>query len=313
MGSPLRLKKYDEVKMKQRTIEKKVELVGIGLHKGVPVNMVLEPLSENSGIVFYRSDLKKEIPLLPSHVSNTMMATVLSKAEAKISTIEHLMSAVYAYGIDNLKISVDNEEIPIMDGSSIGFCMLLDEAGTKELPAAKKIMVIKKPIEVKDGDKFVRIEPSQKSVFDFSIDFAHPAIRKQSYKFTFSKQRYKEEIARARTFGFLQDVNYLRSQNLGLGGDLSNCIVLDEKGILNSEGLRYKEEFVRHKILDAIGDMAILGVPILGSYVSFAGSHKLNSLLTKKILEEPDAYELLEQVEEERAKELVEELVKELA
>lgn len=293
--------------MKQRTIAKKVELVGIGLHKGVPVKMVLEPLEANSGIVFYRSDLGVSIPMCPQNVTNTMMATVLSKGEAKISTIEHLMSAVYAYGIDNLKISVDNEEIPIMDGSSIGYCMILDEAGIRVLDANRKIMAIKKPIEVKDGDKFVRIEPSQQTIFDFSIDFAHPAIRQQSYKFVFSKQGYKEEIARARTFGFLQDVNYLRSQGLGLGGSLNNCIVLDENGILNKEGLRYKEEFVRHKILDAIGDMAILGMPLLGSYVSFAGSHKLNSLLTKKILEEVDAYELVEETEEVAIMELVKE------
>lgn len=293
--------------MKQRTIAKKVELVGIGLHKGVPVKMVLEPLEVDSGIVFYRSDLGVSIPMCPQNVTNTMMATVLSKGEAKISTIEHLMSAVYAYGIDNLKISVDNEEIPIMDGSSIGYCMILDEAGIRVLDANRKIMAIKKPIEVKDGDKFVRIEPSQQTIFDFSIDFAHPAIRQQSYKFVFSKQGYKEEIARARTFGFLQDVNYLRSQGLGLGGSLNNCIVLDENGILNKEGLRYKEEFVRHKILDAIGDMAILGMPLLGSYVSFAGSHKLNSLLTKKILEEADAYELVEETEEVAIMELVKE------
>ena len=293
--------------MKQRTIGKRIELVGIGLHKGVPVKMVLEPLEANSGIVFYRSDLGVTIPMSPQNIGNTMMATVLSKGEAKISTIEHLLSAIYAYGIDNLKISVDNEEIPIMDGSAIGYCMLLDEAGIKELDANKKIMAIKKPIEVQDGEKFVRIEPSERTIFDFKIKFNHPAIKEQSYKFTFSKQGYKEEIARARTFGFLQDVNKLRAQGLGLGGNLGNCIVLDENGILNKEGLRYKEEFVRHKILDAIGDMAILGMPLLGSYVSFAGSHKLNSLLTKKILEESDAYELIEQAEEERAQEMVRE------
>lgn len=293
--------------MKQRTIAKRVELVGIGLHKGVPVKMVLEPLEANSGILFYRSDLGVSIPMKPQNITNTLMATVISNGEAKISTVEHLMSAVYAYGIDNLKISVDNEEIPIMDGSSIGYCMLLDEAGIQELEANKKIMAIKKPVEIKDGEKFVRIEPSQKTVFDFTIDFAHPAIRQQSYKFVFSKQGYKDEIARARTFGFLQDVNYLRSQGLGLGGNLNNCIVLDENSILNKEGLRYKEEFVRHKILDAIGDMAILGMPLLGSYVSFAGSHKLNSLLTKRILEDVDVYELVEETEEAVAREMVKE------
>ncbi|MCE3039937.1 UDP-3-O-acyl-N-acetylglucosamine deacetylase [Helicobacter anatolicus] len=293
--------------MKQKTINKKVELVGIGLHKGVPVKMVLEPLEADSGIIFYRSDLGVSIPMKPQNVTNTTMATVLSLGDAKISTIEHLLSAIYAYGIDNLKISVDNEEIPIMDGSAIGYCMLLDEAGIRVLDANKKVMAIKKPIEVKEGDKFVRIEPSNQTIFDFSIDFPHPAIKQQKYKFIFSKQNYKEEIARARTFGFLQEVNYLRSIGLGLGGNLNNCIVLDENGILNKEGLRYKEEFVRHKILDAIGDMAILGMPLLGSYVSFAGSHKLNALLTQKILEENGAYELVESKELEKSLELSQE------
>ncbi|PAF51589.1 UDP-3-O-acyl-N-acetylglucosamine deacetylase [Helicobacter sp. 13S00477-4] len=279
--------------MKQRTIRKKVELIGIGLHKGVPVKMVLEPLEANNGIVFYRSDEGVSIPMKPENIVNTTMATVLGKEGVQISTIEHLLSAVNAYGIDNLKISVDNEEIPIMDGSSIAYCMLLDEAGIVELDAPKKVLQIKKPIEVRDGDKFVRVEPSNQMVFDFAIDFKHQAIKEQKYKFVFNQQSYKEEIARARTFGFLHEVNYLRSKGLAKGGNLSNCIVLDESGILNKEGLRYKEEFVRHKILDAIGDMAVLGMPLMGSYISFAGSHKLNSLLTQKIFSQSDAYEIL--------------------
>ncbi|PAF43198.1 UDP-3-O-acyl-N-acetylglucosamine deacetylase [Helicobacter sp. 11S02596-1] len=295
--------------MKQKTIAKKVELIGIGLHKGVPVKMVLEPLEADSGIVFYRSDEAVSIPMKPENVVDTMMATVLGVGDVRISTIEHLLSAVNAYGIDNLKISVDNEEIPIMDGSSIAYCMLLDEAGVIEQSSAKRVLQIKKAIEVRDGDKFVRVEPNDRMVFDFSIDFAHPAIKKQAYKFVFNKLAYKEEIARARTFGFLHEVNYLRSQGLAKGGNLSNCIVLDESGILNKEGLRYKEEFVRHKILDAIGDMAILGMPLMGSYISFAGSHKLNSLLTQKILSESNAYEILtlEQNEEENALEFAKE------
>lgn len=279
--------------MKQRTIAKKVDLIGIGLHKGVPVKMVLEPLEANSGIIFYRSDKGVSIPMKPENIVDTTMATVLGKDGVRISTIEHLLSAISAYGIDNLKISVDNEEIPIMDGSSIGYCMLLDEAGIAELDEVRKIIQIKKPIEIRDADKFVRVEPSNQTVFDFTIDFKHQAIKEQKYKFVFSKQAYKEEIARARTFGFLHEVNYLRSQGLAQGGNLSNCIVLDENGILNKEGLRYKEEFVRHKILDAIGDMAILGMPLMGSYVSFAGSHKLNSLLTQKILSDSNAYEII--------------------
>lgn len=280
--------------MKQKSIKHKVELVGIGLHKGVPVKMELEPLESHSGIIFYRSDLGISIPLKPENVIDTTMATVLGSGEARISTIEHLISAIHAYGIDNIRICLDNEEVPIMDGSAIGYCMLLEEAGIISQNANKKAIAIRKPIEIKDGEKFVRVEPSEKTIFDFSIDFEHPAIKKQQYTFMFSTHAYKEEIARARTFGFLHEVNYLRSQGLAKGGDLSNCIVLDESSILNKEGLRYKEEFVRHKILDAIGDMALLGMPLLGTYIAFAGSHKLNHLLTKQILSDEKAYEIIE-------------------
>ena len=279
--------------MKQKTIKNKVEIVGVGLHKGVPVRMELEPLDVNSGIVFYRSDLRASIELKPENVIDTTMATVLGKEEARISTIEHLLSAIHAYGIDNIRICLNNEEVPIMDGSSIGYCMLIEEAGVISQDAPKKAIAIKKPIEIQDDKKFVRVEPSERTIFDFSIDFSHPAIRQQHYKFTFSTKAYKQEIARARTFGFLHEVNYLRSIGLAKGGDLSNCIVLDESGILNKDGLRYKEEFVRHKILDAIGDMALLGMPLLGTYVSYAGSHKLNHLLTKQLLSDEKAYEIV--------------------
>ena len=279
--------------MKQKTIKNKVEIGGGGLHKGVPVRMELEPLDSNSGIVFYRSDLGASIDLKPENVIDTTMATVLGKGEARISTIEHLLSAIHAYGIDNIRICLDNEEVPIMDGSSIGYCMLIEEAGIISQNAPKKAIAIKKPIEIQDDKKFVRVEPSERTIFDFSIDFSHPAIRQQHYKFTFSTKAYKQEIARARTFGFLHEVNYLRSIGLAKGGDLSNCIVLDESGILNKDGLRYKEEFVRHKILDAIGDMALLGMPLLGTYVSYAGSHKLNHLLTKQLLSDEKAYEIV--------------------
>lgn len=279
--------------MKQKTIKNKVEIVGVGLHKGVPVRMELEPLDSNSGIVFYRSDLGVSIELKPENVIDTTMATVLGKGEARISTIEHLLSAIHAYGVDNIRICLDNEEVPIMDGSSIGYCMLIEEAGIISQNAPKKAIAIKKPIEIQDDKKFVRVEPSERTIFDFSIDFSHPAIRQQHYKFTFSTKAYKQEIARARTFGFLHEVNYLRSIGLAKGGDLSNCIVLDESGILNKDGLRYKEEFVRHKILDAIGDMALLGMPLLGTYVSYAGSHKLNHLLTKQLLSDEKAYEIV--------------------
>ena len=280
--------------MNEQTLSKPIELVGIGLHKGVPVKMRLEPLEEGSGIHFYRSDVGVNIPLKPENVVDTTMATVIAKDGFKVSTIEHLLSAIHAYGIDNLIIVLDNEEVPIIDGSSIGYCMLIEEAGIQQQQAPKKVLKIKSPIEIKEGDKFVRLEPSEQCIFDFSIHFPHPAIGTQKYKFTFSTRNYKEEIARARTFGFLSEVQYLRSQGLALGGSLDNAIVLDDTIILKKEGWCNKNYFVRHKILDAIGDMYLLGIPLLGAYVSYAGSHKLNHLLTKKIFEESQAYEIVQ-------------------
>lgn len=278
--------------MKQKTIKRVVSGVGIGLHKGQPIKLTLEPLEANEGIIFFRSDLNVSIKSDPSNVVDTQMATVVGKNKAVVSTIEHLLSAVYAYGIDNLRISLDSAEVPVMDGSATSFCMLLDEAGMKELDENKKVMIIRKPVEVQDGEKFVRITPSSKPTFRFAIKFDHAAIGRQEYKFEFSKQGFIEEISRARTFGFLRDVQYLRSKGLALGGSLDNVVVLDEKKILNPEGLRYEEEFVRHKILDALGDISLLGMPIIGDYESYAGSHHLNHLLTKQILKSSTNYEV---------------------
>ena len=277
--------------MKQRTIQKPVEVVGIGLHKGVPVKLRLEPLAENSGIVFYRSDKGISIPLKPENVVDTKMATVIGKDGVVISTIEHLMSAVYAFGIDNLRIMVDNDEVPILDGSAISFVMMIKEAGIKELEAPKRFLKITKEVEIKDGNKFAKISPSKNISFDFEIFFDHPMIGDQKYHFNFSTKNYIEEIARARTFGFLKEVQYLRSIGLALGGSLENAIVLDDKGILN-ENLRFPDEFVRHKILDAIGDMSLLGANFIGEYQAFASGHHLNHLLTLKVFEE-EAYEII--------------------
>ncbi len=277
--------------MKQRTIQKPVEVVGIGLHKGVPVKLRLEPLAENSGIVFYRSDKGISIPLKPENVVDTKMATVIGKDGVVISTIEHLMSAVYAFGIDNLRIMVDNDEVPILDGSAISFVMMIKEAGIKELEAPKRFLRITKEVEIKDGNKFAKISPSKNISFDFEIFFDHPMIGDQKYHFNFSTKNYIEEIARARTFGFLKEVQYLRSIGLALGGSLENAIVLDDKGILN-ENLRFPDEFVRHKILDAIGDMSLLGANFIGEYQAFASGHHLNHLLTLKVFEE-EAYEII--------------------
>lgn len=279
--------------MNQRTISQPVEVVGIGLHKGEPIKLRLEPLERNAGIVFYREDLALSIPLSPSVVVDTQMATVIGNEKGTISTIEHFLSAVYAYGIDNMRVVVDGNEMPIMDGSAASFCLLLDEAGIKEQDAAKQVIRIKKTVEVRDGDKFVRIEPSNKVTFDFEIDFKHPVIGQQSQAYAFGTRLFLDDIARARTFGFARDIQYLQSINLALGASLNNAIGLDDEKVLNPEGLRFDNEFARHKILDAMGDMMVTGHNILGAYSSFAGSHKLNHELTVALLADTANYEMV--------------------
>ncbi len=279
--------------MNQRTIKESVEVVGIGLHKGEPIKLRLEPLGIDAGIVFYREDLALSIPLKPSSVVDTKMATVIGTDKGVISTIEHFLSAVYAYGIDNMRVVVNGNEMPIMDGSASSFCLLLDEAGVEEQESAKQIIRIKKAVEVREGAKFVRLDPSSTVTFDFEIDFEHPVIGRQSQSYSFGTKPFVEEIARARTFGFARDIQYLQSMNLALGASLNNAIGLDDEKILNPEGLRFNNEFARHKILDAMGDMMVLGHNVLGAYSSFAGSHKLNHLLTVELLSNPQNYEIL--------------------
>lgn len=280
--------------MQQCTIQKPVEVVGIGLHKGQAIKLRLEPLGADAGIVFYREDLALSIPLTPQSVIDTRMATVIGNEKGYISTIEHFLSAVYAYGIDNMRVIVDGNEMPVMDGSSISFCLLLEEAGKQFLDASKKVIRIQKEIEVQEGEKFVRLSPAAHGSFDFHIKFDHPVIGEQSAQFVFGKDSFIEEIARARTFGFAKDIQYLQSQNLALGASLQNAIGLDEHKVLNPEGLRFDNEFARHKILDAMGDMMVSGYNILGAYRSFAGSHHLNYQLTSALLADTSAYELVE-------------------
>lgn len=279
--------------MQQRTLKKSVEVVGIGLHKGEPIKLRLEPLGVDAGIMFYREDLAISIPLSPKSVIDTRMATVIGNEKGYISTIEHFLSAVYAYGIDNMRVVVDGNEMPIMDGSSISFCLLLDEAGIEEQDAPKKIICVKKTVEVSDGDKFVRLSPHDSAEFDFRIKFDHPVIGDQQEHFEFSTKNFVEEIARARTFGFAKDIQYLQSQNLALGATLQNAIGLDDHKVLNPEGLRFDNEFARHKILDAMGDMMVSGYNILAKYESFAGSHHLNYQLTTKLLSDSKNYDLV--------------------
>jgi len=279
--------------MNQRTISQAVEVVGIGLHKGEPIRLRLEPLGTDAGIVFYREDLALTIPLSPSAVVDTQMATVIGNEKGTISTIEHFLSAVYAYGIDNMRVVLDGNEVPIMDGSAASFCLLLDEAGIKEQDVPKQIIRIKKTVEVRDGEKFVRLDPSDSVTFDFEIDFEHPVIGRQSQVYSFGTKPFLEEIARARTFGFARDIQYLQSINLALGASLNNAIGLDDEKILNPEGLRFENEFARHKVLDAMGDMMVTGHNLLGAYSSFAGSHKLNHELTVALLSDTANYEMV--------------------
>jgi len=291
--------------MFQQTIAKKIEVTGIGLHSGEAIKIVLEPASVNSGIIFVHAKSGLEIKLSPQNITETKLATTLGSKPNAISTIEHFLSAVYAYGVDNLKVTVYGNEMPIMDGSAIAFCMMLDDAGILKQNSAKKFIVIKKEITVEEGNKFASLKPSKNASFNFSIDFDHPVIGEQKYSFNFTKNNFIEEVARARTFGFARDIQYLQSINLALGASLDNAIGLDDNSVLNPDGLRFENEFVRHKILDAMGDMMVLGYNVLGAYSAHASSHDLNHLLTQKLLNTQGAYELVSFAKEQESLELV--------
>ena len=274
----------------QRSIKNKVSAIGVGLHTGQKVRIVLKPAIENSGIVFKRTDIKVpiEIKVEPKAVKETQLSTTIGKGKFKILTVEHLMSALSASGIDNILIEVDGSEIPIMDGSSISFVYLIKSAVVCEQLESKKFAVIKDVIKVQDGEKFAKFEPYKGFLVDFTIDFPHPAFKKENshVEIDFFKDSYVNQISRARTFGFMQEVEYLRSNGLARGGSLDNAIVLDEYKILNDEGLRYSDEFVRHKILDALGDLYMIGMPIIGKFVAFKSGHELNNKLLRLMLEQ---------------------------
>ncbi len=291
--------------MFQKTISKSVEVVGIGLHSGEPIRVILEPMPTNSGIVFIHAHSNTELILKPDNISDTKLATVIGKKPNAISTIEHFLSAIYAYDIDNLRVTVYGNEMPVMDGSAVSFCMLLDEAGIKTQNSSKRLLIVKKEVKVAKDGKFASLKPSKRPIFNFKIAFNHPIIGEQQFSYNFSKKSYIEEIARARTFGFLRDIQYLQSINLALGASLDNAIGLDDSSILNPEGLRYENEFVRHKILDAMGDLMLLSYRVVGEYSAFASSHELNNLLTRELLNRSDAYEIVKFEEYENSKELI--------
>jgi UDP-3-O-[3-hydroxymyristoyl] N-acetylglucosamine deacetylase len=278
----------------QRSIKTKVSAVGVGLHSGKKVRIALNPAKENSGIIFKRIDLKVpiEIKVEPEAIKETRLSSTIGNGKFKISTVEHLMSALSASGIDNILIEVDGSEIPIMDGSSISFIYLIKSAVVYEQSEIKKFAVIKDVIQVKDGEKFARFEPYKGFLVDFTIDFPHPAFKEENshVEIDFFKDSYVNDISRARTFGFMQEVEYLRSNGLARGGSLDNAIVLDEYKIINDEGLRYSDEFVRHKILDAIGDLYMIGMPIIGKFTAYKSGHELNNKLLRLMLEQKNKW-----------------------
>jgi UDP-3-O-[3-hydroxymyristoyl] N-acetylglucosamine deacetylase len=275
----------------QRTLATTVQATGIGLHSGKRVNMRLVPSPAGSGIVFVRTDVSPivEIAVSATAVTDTRMASVLGEGHAKVSTVEHLMSACFGLGIDNLRIELDAEEVPIMDGSAASFAYLLQSGGLQALAAPKRYLKILKPIKVEDGQgasyKWASLEPYDGFKLDFSIEFDHPAVNATGSQavFDFTKQSYLSDIAKARTFGFVRDVEMLRNLGLARGGSLDNAIVMDEYKILNQGGLRYPDEFVRHKMLDAFGDLYLCGLPIIGAYTAFKSGHALNNTLLRAL------------------------------
>ncbi len=292
---------YNDRMLKQRTIKNLVKTTGVGLHSGTKVELTLRPAAPDTGILFRRVDLDPvvELPMIATGVGDTRMASTLTKDGAKVSTVEHLLSACAGLGIDNLIIDLTAEEIPIMDGSASSFVFLLQQAGLQEQNAPKKFIRVKKAVEVREGtgdkEKWARLEPYDGFRLKFFIEFNHPAVdgTGQVAEVDFGIDSYVKEIARARTFGFMQDVETLRGMGLARGGSFENAIVMDEYRILNADGLRYDNEFVRHKILDAIGDLYIIGHPLLASYDAHKSGHGLNNLLLRELLSQPDAYEIV--------------------
>ena len=283
--------------LKQRTLKSQIKTTGVGLHTGARVDLTLRPAQPDSGIVFHRVDLPQgvAIPADARNVGDTRLSSSLEKDGTKVSTVEHLMSALAGLGIDNLHVDVAGPELPILDGSAGPFVFLLQSAGIEEQNAPKKYLRIKSPVEVLHGDKVARFEPHDGFVLDFTIDFPHPVFGAENCHVVidFAEHSYTKEVSRARTFAFMQDVEAMRSAGLALGGNLQNAIVLDETQVLNSEGLRYDNEFAKHKVLDAIGDLYLLGHPLIGKFTAHKSGHALNNAVSRALLERTDAWELV--------------------
>jgi UDP-3-O-[3-hydroxymyristoyl] N-acetylglucosamine deacetylase len=285
----------------QRTLKREVGCKSIGLHSGRKVGMVIRPAGVDEGIAFVRRDLKgsNRIQADVHNVRDTTLATTLGLDGVTVSTVEHLMSAFGGMGVDNALVEVDAPEVPIMDGSSRPFVDLLKGVGTRVQGKCKNLLVIKKKVSVSDGESSAMLLPAPEFRITYKIEFSHPSIGVQSYHMNFSDVSYEEEICAARTFGFLKDVEYLQAKGLALGGSLKNAVVLDDRRIINKEGLRFQDEFVKHKILDAIGDLFLLGIPIIGHFVAFKSGHRLNNLLLKELMHQKECWTMVSSVSRE--------------
>jgi UDP-3-O-[3-hydroxymyristoyl] N-acetylglucosamine deacetylase len=283
--------------IRQRTLKNIVRATGVGLHTGQKVYLSLRPAAANTGIVFRRIDLAQpvDIPAAALRVGDTRLSCCLERDGVRVATVEHLMSAFAGLGIDNAYVDLTAGEVPIMDGSAGPFVFLIQSAGVHEQNAPKKFIRMLKTVEVKDGDKWARFEPHSGFRMDFSIAFTHPVFQQASQRIQvdFATTSYVKEIARARTFGFMQDVESMRAQGLGLGGSLDNAVVMDEFRVLNSDGLRYEDEFVKHKVLDAMGDLYLLGHPVIGAFSAHKSGHALNNKLARALLADKPAWELV--------------------
>jgi UDP-3-O-[3-hydroxymyristoyl] N-acetylglucosamine deacetylase len=283
--------------LKQSTLKNLIKTTGVGLHTGARVDLTLRPAPPDTGIVFHRVDLPNpiSIPGDARHVGDTRLSSSLGKDGVRVSTVEHLMSALAGLGIDNLHVDVAGPELPILDGSAGPFVYLLQTAGIEEQSAPKRYLRIKSPVEARQDDKWARFEPHHGFMLDFTIDFPHPVFGSENRHvlIDFAEHSYTKEVSRARTFGFMQDVEAMRSAGLALGGSLQNAIVLDETHVLNSEGLRYDNEFAKHKVLDAIGDLYLLGHALIGRYTAYKSGHALNNVVSRLLLSRPDAFEMV--------------------
>ena len=279
----------------QRTIKSLVQTTGVGLHTGAPVKLTLRPALANTGIILRRTDGPEpcSFRVTPESVVDTRLCSALEGNGAKIATVEHLMSALAGLGIDNIHVDLDGPEVPILDGSAAPFVYLLQSAGIELLNAPKRFIRIKRTIRVEDGDKWAEFRPHNGYTLSFKIDFDHPVFRHTAREISldFGKQSYVQEVSRARTFGFVKDVEYLRSHGLALGGTLDNALVLDEYRVLNTDGLRYADEFVKHKVLDAVGDLYLTGHPILGAFSAYKSGHGLNNKLLRSVMQNTEAWD----------------------